>query len=234
LLSSCVMAVKLDLSDAHDHTVGLRQEDTQRRLGDRRTHKRDSPERRRRDRRRGKLRSLIFTSLAFAAPLPHQLTSDALIVPPSGGRVSTSIDSVVAIPPSRAYEGIIREAAALYRVDASLIRSVMEAESAFDPSAVSRAGAMGLMQLMPDVAAAFGVQHPFDPRENIMAGTRLLRDLLDRYRGNLRLAIASYNAGPTAVAHYGMVPPFRETQGYVKRVTNLIADARAAAGSDDE
>ena len=89
----------------------------------------------------------------------------------------------------------------------------MRAESGFDPSAVSRAGAMGLMQLMPDVAEAFGVEHPFDPRENIMAGARLLRELLDQHSGNMRLAVASYNAGPTAVANYGgVVPPFRETQ----------------------
>src|SRR5205814_5012799 len=134
-----------------------------------------------------------------------------------GPHVSTSIDSVMAVEPARAYEAIIEEAARTYRVDAALIRSVIDAESAFDPSAVSRAGAMGLMQLMPDIAAAFGVEHPFDPRENIMAGARLLRELLDHYRGNLKLAIASYNAGPAAIASYGgVVPPFRETQGYVK------------------
>jgi soluble lytic murein transglycosylase-like protein len=76
--------------------------------------------------------------------------------------------------------------------------------------------------------------HPFDPRENIMAGTRLLRELLDHYRGNLRLAIASYNAGPAAIATYGgVVPPFRETQGYVKRVTGLISSARHAGNNDD-
>jgi soluble lytic murein transglycosylase-like protein len=85
------------------------------------------------------------------------------------------------------------------------------------------------MQLMPSIAEAFGVEHPFDPRENIMAGTRLLRELLDHHRGNLVRTIASYNAGPTAVAHYRGVPPFKETRGYVKRVTELIADARNAS-----
>ena len=150
----------------------------------------------------------------------------------SAPRGSTRNDSIEAVLPPRAYEGIIREAAALYRVDPSLIRSVMQAESAFDPSAVSRAGAMGLMQLMPEIVKAFGVVNPFDPRENIMAGTRLLRELLDRHRGNLRLAIASYNAGPTAVARYRAIPPFPETQGYVKRVTGLIADARSADGGN--
>lgn len=90
---------------------------------------------------------------------------------------------------------------------------------------------MGLMQLMPDIAEAFGVEHPFDPRENIMAGTRLLRELLVQHHGNVTLAVASYNAGPTAVADYGGVPPFRETKGDVKRVTRLIAAARRA-GND--
>jgi soluble lytic murein transglycosylase-like protein len=139
---------------------------------------------------------------------------------------------MIAASPAQAYEGFIREAAALYQVDASLIRSIMQAESSFDPSAVSRAGAMGLMQLMPDMAEALGVEHPFDPRENIMAGTRLLRELLDQHHGDVKLAVASYNAGPTAVANYGGVPPFRETLGYVKKVTGLIADARRAGDND--
>jgi soluble lytic murein transglycosylase-like protein len=153
---------------------------------------------------------------------------------PSGPRVSTTIDSVSTISPAHAYEGLIREAAALYLVDSHLIRSIMQAESAFDASAVSRVGAMGLMQLMPDVAEALGVVHPFDPRENIMGGTRLLRELLDQHHGNVKLAVASYNAGPTAVAAYGGVPPFRETQGYVKKVTGLIADARRASEAGDD
>jgi soluble lytic murein transglycosylase-like protein len=224
------MRVQLGLSGSHDHALGLRH-DKERRISDRRVCTRGTSERRRWDRRLSKLRSLIFASLALT--LPHQLKHPALKALPSGPRVSTTIDSMVAIPPAQAYEAIIREAAVLYRVDASLIRSVMQAESAFDPSAVSRAGAMGLMQLMPDIAEAFGVVHPFDPRENIMAGTRLLRELLDQHRGNLRLAIASYNAGPTAVARYGKVPPFPETLGYVKRVTGLIADARNASNDND-
>ena len=198
----------------------------ERRIGERRIYTRGTPERRRRDRRRAKLRSLLFTSLALA--IPHHLKHTALKGPVSGPRVSTTIDSVVAVAPEQAYEGLIREAAARYRLDPALIRSVMEAESAFDPSAVSRDGAMGLMQLMPSIAEAFGVEHPFDPRENIMAGARLLRELLDQHRGNVALTVASYNAGPTAVAQYGgVVPPFAETQGYVKRVTGLLADARA-------
>jgi soluble lytic murein transglycosylase-like protein len=224
------MAVELGLSDSNARALEPRHH-IERRIGNRRTYARGTPERRHRDRRLNQLRSVVLTSLALA--MPNQLRSNTLKTLPSGPRVSTTIDSVEAIPPAKAYEGIIREAAALYRVDASLIRSVMQAESAFDPSSVSRAGAMGLMQLMPDIAEAFGVVHPFDPRENIMAGTRLLRELLDQHRGNLKLAIASYNAGPTAVAHYGAVPPFKETRNYVKKVTGLIADARSASNNDD-
>jgi soluble lytic murein transglycosylase-like protein len=107
----------------------------------------------------------------------------------------------------------------------------MQAESAFNPMAVSPAGAMGLMQLMPEVAGAFGIADPFDPRENIMGGTRLLRELLDVYHNNIPLVLASYNAGPAAVARYGRVPPFRETQGYVKKIVTLIAKARNAGNN---
>jgi soluble lytic murein transglycosylase-like protein len=168
--------------------------------------------------------------------LPHELRQRSLKFfgdsERPGPRVSTTIDRVVAIPPRHAYEGMIREAAALYSVDAALIRSVMQAESAFNPFAVSRAGAMGLMQLMPEVARAFAIEDPFDPRENIMGGARLLRELLDSHHGNLALTLASYNAGPTAVARYGRVPPFRETRGYVKKVTSLIAFARSSGDND--
>ena len=137
----------------------------------------------------------------------------------TGGKVSTSVNSFVAVPPQHAYDAIIREASKLYKVDAALIRSVVQAESAFNPLALSRVGAMGLMQLMPSTA--------FDPRENIMAGTRLLKDLLTRHRGNIALTLASYNAGLGNVRRYGgRVPPFKETRNYVKRITNLIADAK--------
>jgi soluble lytic murein transglycosylase-like protein len=224
------MAVELALSESNDLALGLRHH-LDRRLGGRRVHSRGAPDRRRRDRRLAKLRNVVLASLALA--MPHQLRSNPLKPMLSAPRVSTTIDSVEAIAPAKAYEGIIREAAALYRVDPALIRSVMQAESSFDASAISRAGAMGLMQLMPDIIEAFGVAHPLDPRENIMAGTRLLRDLLDHHRGNLKLAIASYNAGPTAVAHYGAVPPFKETKNYVKKVTGLIADARNATNDNE-
>jgi soluble lytic murein transglycosylase-like protein len=216
--------------------LGLRHDGDERRHDERRARPRGTRERRRGDRRRAHLRSLVFTGIALALPHAGKQKPLAWLSAPhvSGPRVTTSIDTVDALPPARAYDGLIREAGERYRVDPALIQSVMHAESGFDPSAVSRAGAMGLMQLMPDVAEAFGVEHPFDPRENIMAGARLLRELLDQYSGDVRLAVASYNAGPAAIANYGgVVPPFRETQGYVKRVTGLLADARHALANDN-
>jgi soluble lytic murein transglycosylase-like protein len=211
--------------------LGLRQNAEERRHTDRRTSTRDTGDRRRGERRRAQLRNLVFTGLALA--VPHQISgTTAWRLPrPSprlmGPRVSTSIESITPVEPARAYDSIIAEAAKTYRVDPRLIRSVMRAESGFDPSAVSRAGAMGLMQIMPEIADAFGVDHPFDPRQNIMAGARLLREVLDQHQGDIPLVLASYNAGPGAVADWGgMVPPFAETQGYVKRVTGFLADAR--------
>src|SRR5262249_10956821 len=116
------------------------------------------------------------------------------------------------------YTEIIRAVAAKYSVDADLIASVIAAESNFDPKAVSRKNAKGLMQLLPETAKRLGVKNIFDPQENIDAGTRYLRDLLGQYKNDLVLALAAYNAGPLRVQQYGRVPPYSETISYVKRV----------------
>ena len=123
------------------------------------------------------------------------------------------------------YDHIVREAARIHRLDANLIRAVMRAESQFNPRIVSPAGAKGLMQITPAIAKAFGVTDPFDPRQNIMAGARYLRELMDKHKGNHRLTLASYNAGPTAVARYNGMPPFRETKNYVKKITEFMEEA---------
>ena len=210
--------------------LGLRC-DEERRRGERRAADRDAGDRRQGVRRRATFRSILFALMAVSVP-PLEDRQLALPSAPSApeAHVSTSIDRVIAKPPWQAYDGLIREAAALYRVSPTLIRSVMQAESAFDPLAVSRTGAMGLMQLMPEIVGAFGIRDPFDPRENIMGGTRLLRELLDSHHHNIPLVLAAYNAGPAAVARYGRVPPFRETRGYVKKIVTLIAAARDAGG----
>lgn len=113
----------------------------------------------------------------------------------------------------------IRTAAAKYHLPAGLIRGMIQAESDFNVRAVSPAGAQGLMQLMPDTARELGVTDPFDINQNIDGGSRYLRKMLDRFRGDLKLALAAYNAGPGAVESYGgRVPPFAETRAYVRKV----------------
>lgn len=118
-------------------------------------------------------------------------------------------------------DGAIEEAAARHHVDPSLVRSVVKVESNFNPNAVSPKGAMGLMQLMPSTARSLNVSNPFDPQQNVDAGVRHLRRLLDSYGGDVRLSLAAYNAGSGAVARSAGVPNFRETQNYVRRITTL-------------
>jgi soluble lytic murein transglycosylase-like protein len=137
--------------------------------------------------------------------------------------VEVAIDSFSAVDARHAYDRIIDEAARLYKLDPGLIKAVMQSESAFNAMAVSPVGALGLMQLMPDVAKELGATDPLDPRQNIMAGSKYLRQLLDSQGGNVRLALASYNAGPGNVAKYRAIPPFKETRDYVKKVTALLA-----------
>lgn len=112
----------------------------------------------------------------------------------------------------------IREISSRHGVDPQLVESVIRAESAFNPTAVSRTGARGLMQLMPKTAVALGVRDSFNPRENIEGGVRHLRYLLDRYPGNVPFAVAAYNAGEGAVDAHRGIPPYAETQQYVQRV----------------
>lgn len=119
---------------------------------------------------------------------------------------------------SAEFDRLIRESCERYGVEFALVKAVVKAESAFDPLALSPAGARGLMQLMPDTAALQGVTDVHDPRDNIDGGVRHLRLLLDRFRGNLTLTLAAYNAGLEAVARYNGVPPYEETQEYVQRV----------------
>ncbi len=122
----------------------------------------------------------------------------------------------------RQYDKMIAEAASKFNLDVALIKAVIKAESNFNHQAVSRAGAKGLMQLMPQTASALKVEDVFHPGENIEGGARYLRYLLNLYRGNLSLALAAYNAGEGAVAKYNYgIPPYRETQNYVRRVLSL-------------
>lgn len=128
------------------------------------------------------------------------------------------------------YESIIQRQAERQHLNPDLVRAVIQVESGFDPSARSDKGAEGLMQLMPSTAADYGVRDPFDPTENIRGGTAYLRDLLDRYGNDERLALAAYNAGPGTVDRFGgTVPPFPETQRYVRKIRSAAGSAAAAA-----
>ena len=116
------------------------------------------------------------------------------------------------------YNRLIDEAARLYELPEPFIRAVMRVESNFNPTVVSRAGAMGLMQLMPTTARSMGVSDPFDPRQNVLGGARYLLILANRFQGDLVLTVAAYNAGEGAVEKHRGIPPYQETQRYVRRV----------------
>jgi soluble lytic murein transglycosylase-like protein len=146
---------------------------------------------------------------------PQNAAARTFAVASTGGIRSTH---AAAIDTAR-YEPLISEHAAAHGIRADLVRAVIQAESAFNPFAKSVKGAMGLMQLMPATALAYGVSNAYDPAENIRAGVAYLRSLLDRYSQNEELALAAYNAGTGAVEKYGnAVPPYRETRNYVSKI----------------
>jgi soluble lytic murein transglycosylase-like protein len=132
-------------------------------------------------------------------------------------------------------DSAIEQAAARHNVDPNLVRAVVKVESNFNPNAVSRKGAMGLMQLMPSTARQLKVKNPFDPEQNVDAGVRHLKQLLESYGGNVKLTLAAYNAGAGAVARSSGVPHYAETQNYVRRITNLYyggSDFNSGASPD--
>lgn len=121
-------------------------------------------------------------------------------------------------------QSLVNDASAREGVSPALVNAVVMAESAGNPSAISMAGAQGLMQLMPGTSAACGISNPFDPQENVDCGTHYLHGLLERYNNNVELAVAAYNAGPGAVDEYHGVPPYAETRAYVARVLSAYRD----------
>ncbi len=148
-------------------------------------------------------------------------------------RGTTEVRTTRTAPPIRpGLDGIIERESRRHGVRPELVRAVIQVESAGAPQALSPKGAMGLMQLMPGTAQDLGVTNPWDPAQNVAGGVTYLRQLLDRYDGNEELALAAYNAGPQAVARHGnQVPPFRETQRYLRKVRTSTSLARAAAAA---
>jgi len=151
-------------------------------------------------------------SLRGEPPAPLESAFVAPVGFPVGGTPPPSMQIRV-----RQWEPVVAPIAARYNLDTELVLRIIEAESGGDPRAVSPKGAQGLMQLMPETARALGVSDPFDPGQNIEGGVRYLSHLLQRF-GDLRLALAAYNAGPGRVLQYGGVPPFPETQRYIERI----------------
>ena len=198
----------------------------ERRHLDRRGTERATSDRRKRSRRK-RARTMLFAAAMSSAPA----ASPMLAIFPTTAVLKPRVEVLTefsALPPNEAYDDMIEEAAAEYDVDPDLIRAVMQTESAFHPLVVSRAGAEGLMQLMPELAEEMGVSDSFDPRENIRGGARYLKRLLDYYDGDLSLALAGYNAGPGNVERYGGVPPFAETRKYVKTIKALLKRSRSS------
>jgi soluble lytic murein transglycosylase-like protein len=174
----------------------------------------------------------------------YQLLGDKYRLQMGGGTVEIAAEDVVAIEPEEVftplpakpivkapYRELVEAAAARYKVDADLITSVIAVESNFDPKALSPKNARGLMQLLPETAERLGVQNIYDPQENIDAGTRYLRELLQMYNNDLALALAAYNAGPERVRQYGRVPPFEETLSYVRRVKRSYEKTKSKASA---
>jgi soluble lytic murein transglycosylase-like protein len=125
---------------------------------------------------------------------------------------------------SEAIDRAIEEAAARHNVDPTLVKALIKVESNFNPGAVSRKGAMGLMQLMPSTARSLNVTNPFDPQQNVDAGVRHLKGLLENFGGDVKLTLAAYNAGQGAVMRSGGIPPYLETRNYVRRITDLYGN----------
>lgn len=116
------------------------------------------------------------------------------------------------------YDDVIAEAAKRNGISSPLLKALIHVESYFDPKAVSKKGALGLMQIMPENLVLLNINDPFDPWENVMGGARYLKSMIERFSGQLDLALAAYNAGPTAVEKYNDIPPYPETQNYVQKV----------------
>ncbi len=177
---------------------------------------------------------MSLAATASAQTLSAQFSykrSDAgtVVISDQGLTASPAPSAPAASRPRRGseFDAMIDDHARAQGLSPVLVRAVIEAESAFNPRAVSRVGAMGLMQLMPGTAKDLGVVDAFDPAENIRGGTTYLRTLLDRFDGDVRLALAAYNAGPGAVERYDNVPPYRETRNYVAKISNRIKDVQA-------
>lgn len=158
--------------------------------------------------------------LKSTVPAQHRITTPPASTPSRTPLTSSNYPS--------AYVDIINTACGRHGIDPALVHAIVKVESDFNPYALSRKGAMGLMQLMPQTAVVMNVGNSFNPNENIDGGVKYLRYLMDRYEGNLPLALAAYNSGETAVKKWGTIPPFPETQNYVQRIMKIYNGSELA------
>ena len=184
----------------------------------------------------GRADYLVLKSGARVNVSSYEVRGEKVRAQVAGGWAEFAVADVVAVEPEEIFVAapkmpleqapfgeLIRKAAAKYEVDADLVFSVVAAESNFNPKAMSRRNARGLMQLLPETARRMGVKDIYDPAQNIDGGTRYLRDLLKLYDGDLALTLAAYNAGPGAVQRYGRIPPYNETIKYVRAIRKTYA-----------
>lgn len=174
-------------------------------------------------------------SVPESAPPFHNALAQALKGDPAGGppfgpsaaAAAASAPAPAPVPPEQ-IDALVQQNAGAWQVDPALVKAIIANESGFNAAATSKVGAQGLMQLMPETASSVGVRDSYDPAQNVAGGTRYLKGLLDRFNGDVRLAVAAYNAGPGAVEKYGDVPPYAETRNYVQNVLGSYDKYRAA------
>jgi soluble lytic murein transglycosylase-like protein len=171
------------------------------------------------------------SALRAARSAAAEVNQFVAVQPPQSGRVGTSAMNPNyrnlaggRVISTEAIDSAIQEAAVRHNVDPNLVKAIIKVESNFNPGAVSRKGAMGLMQLMPSTARSLNVTNPFDPQQNVDAGVRHLKGLLENFGGDVSLSLAAYNAGQGAVTRSGGIPPYSETRDYVRRITDIYGN----------